>query len=254
MIQSLFDFAYCPQFDTKLEQLAAIAASEPWAFPGDVALPILRNYVNHTFKRMAERCDPSGTPERVQLSENNALACFNTGLYTQNFEPIFGLFERNRIPDHQLWVLKGFHKESDHRLTPFPRLPERASYFSEISDLVFDHRFDIRINRDHILTDPDNLDRLPPSLQIPTTFDGAVAIAKKKVSANYKLAVPQYYEGRIQLLIPLGYSPNKTDVALVISKENQFYAGHTCLTLKMAYNNARLIAKPDSDWLRPDSV
>ncbi len=190
----------------------------------------------------------------VQIGGDGKLACFNTGLYTQNFEPIFAFLEANRMPDRQSWVLKGFFKESDYHLKPFPRLPERASYFRNVSDLVFDYRLDIRINRDHILTDPDNLARLPQNLQTPTTFDGAVAIAKKKVSANYKLAVPQYYEGRIQLLIPLGFDPSKADVALVITKENQFYTGHTCLTLKMAYNNARLIAKPDSDWLRPNGV
>ena len=42
------------------------------------------------------------------------------------------------------------------------------------------------------------------------------------------------------------------DLALVVTKNSSgnFYQGHTCLTLEMAYNNARLIAKPDSNWLR----
>lgn len=30
---------------------------------------------------------------------------------------------------------------------------------------------------------------------------------------------------------------------------SKYYQGHTCLTLDMAYNNARLIARPNSDWL-----
>ncbi len=69
------------------------------------------------------------------------------------------------------------------------------------------------------------------ALANPTAFDGAVLIAKKKVAANYRLAVPQYYEGRIQLSVPLGGDSGKAEVALVISKENQFYTGHSCSAL-----------------------
>lgn len=250
-LQGLFEFAYCPQFDAKLELLAGMAAPEPWAFPGDTGLPVLWNFIHHTFRRLAEDCDEAGIPIKVHLSSDRLRACFNTGLYTQNFESIYGLFERNRIPDHQPWVLKGFHKESDSRLSAFATLPDRATYFRDISDLVFDYRLDIRINRDHILTDPDNLARLPEALRNPTSFDGAVSIAKKKVAANYRLAIPQYHDGTVQLLIPIGYDSSKADAALVISRDRLFYTGHTCLTLRMAYNNARLIAKPDTDWLRP---
>ena len=35
------------------------------------------------------------------------------------------------------------------------------------------------------------------------------------------------------------------------AEKNGFYTGHTCLTLDMAYNNARLIACPNSEWLTP---
>ena len=31
--------------------------------------------------------------------------------------------------------------------------------------------------------------------------------------------------------------------------KNGYYQGHTCLTLDMAYNNARLIVKSESTWL-----
>ena len=37
--------------------------------------------------------------------------------------------------------------------------------------------------------------------------------------------------------------------ALTVTKVGNYYQGHTCLTLDMAYNNARLIAKPESNWL-----
>lgn len=73
---------------------------------------------------------------------------------------------------------------------------------------------------------------------------------KKRVSENYKLAIPQYFDGKIQLLLPLCLqSDSKPDLALVVTKVGNYYQGHTCLTLDMAYNNARLIAKPESNWL-----
>ena len=75
---------------------------------------------------------------------------------------------------------------------------------------------------------------------------------KLKVSANYKLAVPQYFNGKIQLLLPLCLNDGVTpDLALVVTKNDSgnFYQGHTCLTMDMAYSNARLIAKPTTNWL-----
>lgn len=76
-------------------------------------------------------------------------------------------------------------------------------------------------------------------------FDGAIKRAKLMINANYKTAVPQYYKGKIQLLIPICLiSENVPGLALAVSKNGagDQYLGHTCLTLDMAYNNARLIA------------
>ena len=94
-------------------------------------------------------------------------------------------------------------------------------------------------------TDRDNIRR---------QVKGAIDETKKRVKTNYKLAVPQYYNGRIQLLLPLRLTPGSPnpDLALVVEKENDStYSARTCVTLKMAYNNARLIVKPESEWLNP---
>ena len=45
-------------------------------------------------------------------------------------------------------------------------------------------------------------------------------------------------------------SKSKADLALVIENCNGSYRASTCLTLDMAINNARLIAKPDDEWLK----
>jgi hypothetical protein len=83
-------------------------------------------------------------------------------------------------------------------------------------------------------------------------FDGAVQLAKKKIESNYKVAVPQYYQGKIQFLLPICLlDMEKVDLALAVTKQNGYYTGNTCLTMDMAYNNARLIAKPGDEWLNP---
>ena len=74
---------------------------------------------------------------------------------------------------------------------------------------------------------------------------------------NYKTAIPIYYPrtNSISLLLPLCLTneENVADVALVIEKlNNGNYQGQTILTLDMAYQDARLICRPNSEWLTPD--
>ena len=47
--------------------------------------------------------------------------------------------------------------------------------------------------------------------------------------------------------------PARADLALacVKTEDGKKYLGRTCLTLKMAYHNARLLAKIHSSWLCP---
>ena len=132
--------------------------------------------------------------------------------------------------------------------------PERANYFEKPELLLFDWHYPIDVYYKHILDDERNKSRLPKeflnSNNMVNILNGAIDTMKKRISSNYKLAIPQYYEGKIQLLLPLCLmSDNKPDVAIAVTKKETCYQGHTCLTLDMAYNNARLIAKPESNWL-----
>jgi len=253
----LYEYAFCGSdkspgkgFWPKLAHLAELAAPELWSFQVDTDPVILYRYIKHTFARLTERPSPLALSSSVPVSADRMWSCFNTGLYTPQYEAIYGLFQVNRVPGMQPWHLRGFYRESERILHAFDVLPSRAEYFDDPSELVFDHRCEIRVDKEHILTDEENVARLPLELTNPIVFDGAVSTAKKKVAANYKLAVPQYFQGKVQLLIPLGFEPDRTDAALVLSRHQAFYAGHTCLTLDMAYNNARLIAKPEAEWLR----
>ena len=84
-------------------------------------------------------------------------------------------------------------------------------------------------------------------------LDDAIELAQKRVEWNFKTAVPAFYptKNTMSLLLPLDLTENEQpDVALVVElMESGAYIGQTILTMKMAYNNARLICRPDSDWL-----
>lgn len=60
----------------------------------------------------------------------------------------------------------------------------------------------------------------------------------------------------MSLLLPLCLNEdNRADVALVVQRmESGNYQGQTILTLPQAYLDARLVCRPDSDWLRVDTV
>ena len=86
----------------------------------------------------------------------------------------------------------------------------------------------------------------------------AVQLSIKRVSWNFKTAVPQYYPRvqQLQLLLPLCLvSDECVDLALAVEiTPAGGYLGHTTLPLDWAYRNARLVCRPDSDWLEPDAI
>ena len=87
----------------------------------------------------------------------------------------------------------------------------------------------------------------------------AVLTAVKYASWNYKTAVPIYYprNNSLSLLLPLNLVGDKpeADAALVIERlANGNYQGQTIFTMAMAYQDARQITRPNSDWLQLESV
>jgi hypothetical protein len=85
----------------------------------------------------------------------------------------------------------------------------------------------------------------------------AIERALERIKWNYKTAVPQYFfsQHRMQLLLPLCIEdPRRVDLAIAVERDGGAYVGRTILELDWAYNNARLIARPDSDWLTPNTI
>lgn len=249
-------FAYLPDYKSQIETLTTLAREERWDYirdHQDVPHKILVNYVDHTFQRLQDLHKRDATAGYLYISDE--YMCFDTGLFTKHFEPIYALFIPNDANFSSKWKLTGFYKKSAWELRKISNLPRRASYFDDFAELVYDTRIDLRINIDHILDDERNKARIPekyrtaPNLAMLFT-SAALEYAKVRIKENYKAAVPQYYSGKIQFLLPISLGdPTTVDLSLAVGKEDGVYTGRTCLTLDMAYNNARLIAKPESDWL-----
>lgn len=261
--RSISDFFYFPDFYGALDSLEAMAAKENWNYKDpNIARrnkknPILENYLHHTFKRLRVEYlqEQSEGKRNLIIYMSSTTACFNTGLFTPNYSKIFALFRPSKYAtDKRPYSFIGFEQEASNRLLAIPELPRRANYFTDISDLIYDYTLPLRASNEHILQQ--NLQRFPSELisnpMLPTLFAGAMEQAKKRVEANYKIAVPTYYDNEICLMLPICLIEEKrTDLALAVKKSMGFYTAKTCLTLDMAYNDARLIARPDSDWLVP---
>ncbi len=97
-------------------------------------------------------------------------------------------------------------------------------------------------------------------------MNDALSLTLLRLSWNYKTAIPMWYPrtGKICFLLPLSLSrksrpsshnPGKPEVALIVEwqEKSQNYQAHTILPLNLAYSNARLICRPDSDWLQTDN-
>jgi Domain of unknown function (DUF3825) len=251
--ESFYDFAMMPKYEQSIADLATLAEPEEWDYktsPQITSHPILQNYIKYTYRRVAEE-------KKVAVTKDEKSACWNTGLITPSQEPIYILFGQNMLPEKKnYWHFWKFARRGQFELNRFPSLPEMAHYFDDPSYLVYDTRKELRANIEHIISD--NKIRFPTSLQAMNDFalqnmlKGAIDSATERVKRNYKTAVPQYYNGSIQLLLPLCLTdPASADLAIVLERFHEFYRAATCLTLDMAYNNARQLARPDRDWLKP---
>jgi len=93
---------------------------------------------------------------------------------------------------------------------------------------------------------------------ITNRFKDSLELSLKRIQWNFKTAIPMYFPttNKMSILLPLALiDDEKVDIALVVEKtESGNYLGHTILPLNWAYNNARLVCRPDSDWLVAEHI
>jgi len=294
---ALFEWAYCGDYRTTLERLKNLALSEKWFYGMKETpnyYPILDNYLSYTFYRL--------TQEKAKILENDEFAAFNTGLVDKRYEAIYALFKKqNRATQGRaFWdfCIAGEEYSGKALVANFRPLPERATYFRSINDMLFDTTVgEPSLDYQHIIVE--NTDRLPIQFLMencPSGFNwsdpsklnfqdkkkyfkdlgeaiekdtrtyryikgrlnDALILALKRIEWNFKTAIPMYFPTRNQmsLLLPLSLVDDEiVDIALVVEKtKSGSYLGHTILPLDWAYNNARLVCRPDSDWLVAERI
>ncbi len=295
-----------------LEEIASRALPEPWGF-GEGDYSILQSYITQTFYKL--RLDGM-----VLENKGRTFAAMNSGLVTPRYEDLYLCFVPNTMSGKQPWTYAGVCTQFDNsnkklsaklRAT-FPEMPQRARFFNDVSDIVFDASLGTPLcNWEHIIIE--NVDRIPtdfiasqlygrqaaeirelvesidydpdrgsdgdpfgdhakglageqfdelrafltenPSYfnRIKAAMDGALDRACVRAAYSFRTGVPSFYPAinDIQILLPLCLMDEDVpDCALVTNKdEHGRYEGRTILTLRMAYKNARLLCRPESEWL-----
>lgn len=164
--------------------------------------------------------------------------------------------------------------------------PGMASFYRSVSEIVYDPSITIDFTEsklEHIIDDGIRRNRFPKKYTVSQTgkpippwslaqmLNNAIKISCMMAQRNYKYVIPQYrpagveyvggkrirYEGQIQFLMPIYLSADyfsPPDFALVLSRRDGFYVPETILLLPWAYNNARILCKPDNSWLNPSTI
>lgn len=245
-----FKFAYCGRDENRIKyftELKEMAEVEKWSNRNEdeEASPILTNYIVYTFEKAFDECN-------ILFSNDDDWCCFNTGLLTENGEDIICLFNKFDGSNKFVWHLYGFRKESDRDfMNKFEKTPSVVKYFDEASTLYFDPTKEIVKNMDHIIDD--NIDRFPEDIQqkgknyIIFLLTSSLELTIKRCKRNYRIAVPCYYKHNITFLLPIDIDGNKMAVAVELL--NNRYRVNTIFSLDMAYKQARLLMKPEADWL-----
>jgi hypothetical protein len=257
----------------KLVARSTIDGINAWSFQQDrfkdkyptSVVPKLKNYLNYTFKRLVD-LETLSPGQYFLPSKDEAWIAFNTGLQNNHGADLMAIFERYKqrpgLPERPVpeWVFKGCYPPNDRQYRDRfgTDVPDIAWYSVDSRDYVFDTQFHLeRDGFDHLF------ERAKERAGLPTATDegirnylrGALENLVPKIRRNYKVAIPVWYveERRMQLLLPF-YSASMADVScfLVDRDDNmKSYRLKTIFDLDQAYFSARLITRPDRDWLNP---
>lgn len=178
--------------------------------------------------------------------------------YFKDISDISYIIALDKTPDEQLPDLQPDHYFIDHpERLPHHFLLDGCRKSAKLQELL---RQDLRGREaqelsaywkmvgEEISNDPDVYDDLEAS------FRNAVRKAVMRVSWNYRTAVPVYFpsHNKMSILLPLAFgATSEAEIALVVERNqhSKRYTAPTILSLPTAYANARLVCKPESDWL-----
>lgn len=256
--------------------------------PGKSALPILDSYIRYTFLRLHEQ-DRLAESERFAcfntgLLTSNQEEIFGVFRVSDMYDPAKPVAATNKK-----WFLTSWARSGERQLTDFFELPGLASYWTDPAELIFNPQLHVQLNLDHIIRDNINrfpvelgghldVNGIPGDIadtpdieadahvgessriagsektEVPlatrNALEGAMKHSIRLAHRSYRIAVPQYHYGKIQLLLPIYLrSPDRPDLALTLERHGGWYRAATVLYPDWAYRQARLLSRPNSEWL-----
>ena len=278
-------FSDMNELNELLGRLAEEALYENWRFTNfqtKITHPILKNYLENTYFQLFRQ-------GKIYINEEEEKMLLNIGLIDASFNELYLVCDvvpdSARDPlFRQEYRNPEIYKSSNRVFCNYSRNAplEMATFYDDPGDLLFnwevaqkpgginiadEHIFQDNMNRINLgLRDQAlrfNFDNLQDIARCRQMFEGALKASLELSKRNYKLVAPQFWPatGKIQFLMPIylegvqaiqeGESKEVLPPTVALSMEmvHGQYIGTTILTLDMAYQNARLIARPDGFWL-----
>lgn len=256
-----------------LEDIAQNTIPESWKYKNKqsgINHPILKSYLENVLARLIKE-HKEGRKGKIVFSKDKKYVMFNTNLLDKYFHEVI-IVGDSAYTDGEIHIKNPFRSTSRIKLRKMG-FDENASalppqFFEDVNEVIFQTSWEIDRDFDtftHIIED--RRDRFPDDYhnmsteELATKFDNAIDFAVALAQRNYKFIVPMYrpQEDKIQLLMPIyltGTYSVRPDFALILTpdKELKMYDPETILPLDAAYQNARLIAKPEESWLNPKQI
>ncbi|MDO7740342.1 MAG: DUF3825 domain-containing protein [Flavobacteriales bacterium] len=286
----LFDFAFVPNYPEPLERLKQLAETEYWGRGGRM----LKSYFNHMFDKVMDdglmMIAPNGdsavfhtglqTDRLQQLyavfvknERDDAQEWFFRGFTTENNVGLGEVLNQfDELPERPRFLIRCEQAFYDLRVGPpecnwpelildnisrVPRLliAEATQGRIELPDMrdvgkeAYIESLEVAAD---VLRDDPGLAILSQEMEL------ALNQAMDQLTLDYKLAVPTWHakERFPALALPLRIGSKEPNIALAVSwnAEAGSYEPVNLLTPEMAYNNARLVAKPEATWLLKGNI
>ncbi len=252
---------------------------------------ILQSYLQYVFEKiLADHADnTSKNYNKINFSVDKKYALFNSGLLNKFAQDIYILGEVYNLQNDKFTLSNPtiapgrveLIKKYNFDAIEVKVSPGVVEFFDTLDDIIFNSEAPIDLDDteklEHIIEDGIKRNRFPAKYKelfekkdlasITTTLKTAIENSKKIAKRNYKYVVPQYRSeqngerGKIQFLMPIYLDSQygeKPDFALVLNiekfGEQSYYTPETVLELPWAYNNARVICKPEDTWLNPSTI
>lgn len=255
-----------------LDEIANAIIPETWEYnsrQSQIHHPILKSYLENTLNKLVKE-SRSDRPDKVVYSNNHKTALFNSNLLDKYFHDVLiagrvEFYSTGEPLIHNPKMVKGGLTELGFDGTVTPQPPQ---YFEDVNDVIFQTSWVVErdfCTFEHIIDKRRN--RFPlehqgkASAVLASMLDRAIDMAVILAKRNHNIVAPMYRPQTdiIQLLMPIylnGIYSDHPDFALILTpdKTHKIYKPETIIPLDPAYQNARLIAKPDESWLNPNKI